>query len=279
MTNEYYYFISGLPEIHFDHAKTLPNRVELFWEALDQVEAEDRAAIRIIRYPIDNKNLCARLEKRDVPFIDGGNFTQDHLDRGLKDPDLLPSYMSDFIQNHAEQKRDFPQLNVFEDELTWIFFEFAAQFVHPFIRDWFCFDLDIRNILAGLNCRQYKRPCSSMIIGDNDVAEAVLKSQAADFGLIPIFPLAEKICELYKDNPLALEIGVDQIRWNKLEDIPSSSFFRIESLLAYFLKLDMVSRRQGLTTERGQERIDTLTDELKKSFQFSESFHHAGGTQ
>jgi hypothetical protein len=51
-----------------------------------------------------------------------------------------------------------------------------------FIRDWFAFDANLRNILTAINGRKFNLPYAQYLIGDSETVERLSKSHAADFG-------------------------------------------------------------------------------------------------
>ena len=63
--NQYYYFISGLPDFSFDSMK-LPFSVEEFREMLDEAIApEDKKLMETYFLSYDNDNLFRLLEKKE----------------------------------------------------------------------------------------------------------------------------------------------------------------------------------------------------------------------
>ncbi len=64
------------------------------------------------------------------------------------------------------------------------------------------------------------------------------------------------------DSPLALEKALDEIRWDKLSELTVFSYFEIETILAFLLKVEIVERWQSLDSTFGTERLEKLLTEL-----------------
>lgn len=278
MQRNYYYLVSGLPDIIIDSGKKVPPVKEFISEAAELISTEDAQLLSLLRYPIDNKNLIGILEEKNGPFDPRGNFSLEDLELAVKAPDNLPEYMQTFIESFKEGKTPYPGLSA-EDHLTWLFYDEMKQHKNKFISEWFSFDQGLRNVLAGLNCRKIPSdteekgsPFSlqSVIIGHDDVTELIHKSTAQDFSLGPVFPWAEKILSLPDGNLTEHEKAIDDLRWNVLDELTTFTYFRIETVLAFCIKLDIVERWLRLDPETGKERLEKLTEELVSGFHMKE---------
>ncbi|MFO7842761.1 MAG: DUF2764 family protein, partial [Bacteroidales bacterium] len=111
------------------------------------------------------------------------------------------------------------------------------------------------------------------LIGNNWVAEQMAKSSAKDFDLSVDLPLAVDVIALAeKDNFLAREKGLDQMRWDKVEEMTLFDYFSIEVVLAYIIELDIAYRWLGLDEETGREMFRKIIDNLKSSYEFPKEF-------
>lgn len=276
MPRSYYYLVAGLPDIILDNTKKGLSVTDFVDELSEQVHTQDVALFTILRLCFDNKNLINLLEKQEKELDNRGNFSRETLEQEIKIPEMLPHYMKTFIEAYKEGKFPFPELSV-EDQLNWLFYEEITMHPNAFIREWFSFDLNLRNVLAGLNCKRFSegsvkeeftRPHS--IICRNDVSELVLKSNAPDFSLSSRFSWVEKLLSFNQDNLVEYEKSIDTLRWEKLDELTTFTYFQIETILAFCIKLGMVERWQELDPEVGKEKLNKLLAELETSYTIME---------
>jgi hypothetical protein len=113
----------------------------------------------------------------------------------------------------------------------------------------------------------------NQLIGDNIVSNAILNSNAKDFGLDVELPYVSEIIALAEnDNLLAREKGIDQLKWDKVEDITLFDYFTIEVVLAYTIKLNIAYRWLELDEEIGRQMFGKIIENLKSGFEFPKEF-------
>ena len=278
MKGAYYYFISGLPELELDGSGDLPSFASFVCEAMEHLTSSDAALLRILRLPIDNGNLINILEKREAPFNEGGNYDEAELVREIAGPESMPEYMRIIIEAH---KSDVPIYNniTWEDQLNWLFYDYAEVAKNSFLRDWFSFDLNMGNLLSALKCREFnisferrldqrlENLCSQAIIGHNEVSETILESNAPDLSLAPLLPWVEDVLALDRTDLAGFEKGIDLIKWKWLDDMTSFNHFDIEVLLSYGIKLQMTQRWLSLDGAKGARRFNELLNGMEGVYQ------------
>lgn len=280
MSRNYYYLIAGLPDIALDETKKLTPLDEFISDISEKIDPQDAALLRVLRYPFDNHNLCALLEKREESFDPRGNYSIDEMEQEIKLPEHLPEYMKTFLEAHKEEKPLHPILTI-EDQLSWLFYEEMTQHENQFYRQWFTFDLNLRNVLAGLNCRQFSQQhdpsteqftLSRKILLRNETAESILKSSAPDFSLTQQNPWVERIVSSSQASLVELEKNIDLLRWEMLDILTTFSYFHIETILSFCIKLRMVERWQELEPDSGKEKLETLLAELNTEYEIAKEF-------
>ena len=282
MTSNYYYLVAGLPELLLDEGKQPLSSGDFLQDAAEQLDAADLRILNLLRLPYDNKNLLSLLLKSEQPFDPRGSISEEALTAGLKFPDELPEYMQQFIEAFRENRSPAPGL-VPDDQLAWFFYDAMLQQENEFIREWFTFDLQLRNAAAGINCRkefahlealatERDKPVSSVIVGRDEVAEALLRSNAPDFGLSAIVPWADRIFSLSRGSFPEFEKGIDSLRWEVLDEMTVDAYFRAETVMAFFIKLTIVERWLTLEPAAGREWFDRLLEELKASYSVPADF-------
>lgn len=271
MRQQYYYFVSSLPDIVLDERQDLPEPNDFMLLANEHVSDKDLELLSILCMPADNKNLLIIINKESDRLLSGGRLSKDDLARGLKDPQDLPKHMADFLSDIGPVG-PMPKDISPADQLSWHFYEFAISHENDFIRKWFSFDLNMRNLLAGLSCRKYGFPLQQHIISVNDAAELMLKSHASDFSLSSIFPHADKVCWLDPNNPVAFQKAIDEIRWDYACELTDLSYFQVENVLSFMIRLDLACRWNNLKHDIGKKQFEKYTKELSSQFQFTKEF-------
>ena len=154
-----------------------------------------------------------------------------------------------------------------------MYFDYVLETKNKFLKQWFEFNQNVTNILIGLNCRAYDFDVEKQIIGDNEVSKAIANSNAKDFGLGVDLPyVSDIIIQAEKENLMAREKGLDQIKWDKVEEITLFDYFTIEVVLAYTIKLDLAYRWLELDEEKGRKMFSKIINDLKFGFEFSKEF-------
>ncbi len=282
MGNNYYFLVAGLPDLILDEGKNVPSFSEYITELEEQVSSGDLELLRCIRLPIDNSNLITVLQNSKKEFDPRGNFTRDEIASAIKNGDGLPDYMLTFLEAYRENRLPSSLLTT-EDQLNWFFYE--QMIVHPnqFIREWFTFELNLRNLIAGINSRkglehfdalgsERERSVAAVLIGVNDEAEMILRSNAPDFGLSSQLSWVERVINLSRSTLLEFEKGIDLLRWDMLNELTTFSYFSIETVIAFTIKLMMVERWKKLDVQTGKVVLERLVEELQATYSVPADF-------
>jgi hypothetical protein len=282
MTGNYYYLVAGLPDLFLDEGKQPLSCIESISEIREQLSGCDAGLFSFLQYPFDNRNLVSLLTENSDVFDARGYFTEEELTASLKVPEDLPGYMQLFLEAHGENRSPQQGLTP-EDRLAWFFYEEACDNANTFIREWFTFDRNLRNVIAGINCRKElshldelgtdrDKAASALVVGRDEVAEAVMRSNAADFGIASQFPYVERVVALARKDVQEFEKGIDNLRWEMLDEMTTFSYFGAETVFAFFIKLTIVERWMALDPETGKEKRDRLLEELMASYTVPREF-------
>ncbi len=268
----YYYLVAGLPDILIDQKKISFSIADFKEDMAYHLHPGDYKLVELLFLPADNTNLLNLLTKSGEEFDDSGKYTRDELEEEIREPDSLPGYMQRFITAYKSESPLFGGLS-WEDQLTWLYYDYVTNISNGFMRDWFEFDLNIRNIVAGINVRKHKLKGDKYLIGDNYVVQAVRKSTLKDFGLGNDFEYMEKLISVQdNDNLLERERAMDIMRWEYLDEANTFNYFTVEVLLAFIIKLEMVQRWLDMDQETGRKLFRKLLDELEQSYEFPKEF-------
>jgi hypothetical protein len=275
MSAQYYYLVSSFPELSIDDKKTSFTYDSFLADCSAVLSPEDYQTLKHIRTVIDHKNIAAILNGSTSVFDTSGNYTQEYLSEELKVPDALPVYIQDFIVQHKEGKPPFPGYTV-EDQLNRLFLDSVKELKEGFVSQWFAFESSLRNILAALNVRYLHEHAAdddipvtleSGILGDDDITEFLKKSNAPDFALSGLVPWIEKIIRFDRSDIAGFELFIDKLRWEMAEELGLFSYFSLEAVLVYSIKLSIVLRWKKMDAEAGKEIFINLSNALLSGFE------------
>lgn len=273
--NYYHCLIAGLPDLFLDETEVNFSMQDFKDQLKNDLYRKDYRLVELLFLPYDNTNFFNILQENYDEFNSLGNFSMEEFERELNEEEALntlPVYMYSFANRFREDKKK-KTLKQWENDLTTEYFDYVLQVKNKFIQNWYTFEQNITNILAGLNCRKFELDPEEELIGDNFITEAIKSSTAKDFGLEVDFEEISQIINLAdKDSLLAREKGIDQFKWEKLNELTLFDYFSIEVVLAYTLKLKMIYRWMSLDEKTGKQMFDKLIQELKSSLEFPKEF-------
>lgn len=144
------------------------------------------------------------------------------------------------------------------DSLDAPFYEEALHGGNRFLREYFRFDLNLRNAKVRYLNRQLARDAEQDVLGidGGEFTEAAkVESVLAEADLI------------------AREKGLDDLTWAKVDALSTFHYFDLTAVLAYVTKLHIADRWLALDEARGRELFRKLVDEVRGTFkgvQFNE---------
>lgn len=268
----YYYLVAGLPDIVLDQKK-LPVTVSEFKEDLAyHLHEDDYELVKLLFLPFDNENLLNLLLKNDKPFNELGTYSRQFLEEEIKEPSALPAYFQQFILAYKNESPVYQGYS-WENQLTWLYYDYVLQVKNSFLRDWFEFDQHLKNIFSAFNVRKYKLPKENAYIGENFVTEGLKRSSLKDFGLTNDFSFMEKLVTMDdEETSMEKEKSLDMMRWDYLNELNTFNYFSIEVLIAFVIKLIMVVRWIQLDPETGRKMFKQIISELEESYEFPKEF-------
>ncbi|NDV46694.1 DUF2764 family protein [Paludibacter sp. 221] len=274
----YYYLIAGLPDIQLEDPKGVSTMDALKTDLEEQLSDEDMKLLNLIYAKYDNRNLLFYLQNKDAELNPLGALKADDWKELVslmeeseqpKDSRLLP-YIPDYYQAYKDENVSFNGISD-EDYLAGLYYEYAMQNNNEFLHNWFEFNLNINNLLAAIACRKYGFEPQQYIIGNNEIAQILRKSNARDFGLTGIFDELDAVVKISEEsNLLSREKQIDELKWNWLEEHTFFDYFTIERVLSFVLKCELINRWKPLTQEKGTKIFRELLDSLKEDVRFDE---------
>lgn len=269
----YYYLVAGLPDLQPDEVKSKNLLSGLKDEIFDHLHPEDRVLASNLYLSADNKNLLQIITKSGNPFVEGGNFSVEQLEDQLKEPGHpLPAYLQQFIQLVKSENFDSGGKSL-EVLLQEMYFEQMLAHENLFLANWFELQLNLGNLATAINCRKHKIPMEQQLIGNNSITEALLRSNARDFGIGQEFVEAEAVVVAFENNDITQrEKALDNLRWQWLEENVFFHYFTVEKVIAFLLQLQIVERWMKLDYEEGSRLFKELVRKLGSSYTLPEEF-------
>lgn len=115
----------------------------------------------------------------------------------------------------------------------------------PVYAAWRAFDADLREQLLGLRAAK---------LGWDAAAHTRSES--------PVFTTEETRAIFDEPDPLRAERRLFRLRWRFLDEIDRAHFMRLENLVVYALKLQLIEQLLAMSPERGRESLDTIRGRL-----------------
>ena len=138
-----------------------------------------------------------------------------------------------------------------ETKLGEAFYKEALVSRDPFIREYFRFDLNLRNAKVRYLNRELGRPAGQDIFlepegvfEEKDRAEAVLATH----------------------DILGRERGIDDLRWEKILALNVFDYFNIDTILGFIAREQIIERWVRLDEQTGRELFRRLVDEVRGTF-------------
>ena len=158
-------------------------------------------------------------------------------------------------------------LNGFVDkELTEDFYAAALRHRNRFLREYFRFDLNLRNAkVRYLNAQLGREADRDVMTGENpDAADADINGFRFDGGEFEEAARVDGI--LSGEDLLSREKALDDLLWEKIDSLATFHYFDIEAVLAYIAKLHIVNRWLSLDPEVGREQFRRLIKEIRGTY-------------
>ena len=138
-----------------------------------------------------------------------------------------------------------------DENLTREFYEDALKDDNRFLKEYYTFDLNVRNGKARFLNKAFERPL------DQDT----IKLETGEF---PEGPKLEEA--LNAPDLLSRERGLDSLMWDKINEITTFDYFDLEAILGFIARLHIIGRWFALDEKTGREMFRRLVDEVRGTF-------------
>ena len=153
-----------------------------------------------------------------------------------------------------------------EKDLDADFYAAALRQRNRFLREYFRFDLNLRNAkVRYLNAQLGREPDQDVMTGEDPEAEDVdidgFRFTGGEFEEAP------KVDGILADKDLvSREKGLDDLLWDKIDGLSTFHYFDIEAVLAYIAKLHIVTRWLNLDEEVGRDVFRRLLKDVRGTY-------------
>ena len=146
------------------------------------------------------------------------------------------------------------------------FYAGALKHRHPFLREYFRFDLNLRNTKVRWLNRVLGRPTGSDLI--TGLAQDGEPADLEGYRFRPgEFAEQERVeAVLAGSDLIERERGLDSLYWDKADALGSFHYFDLDAVLAFVVKLHIVDRWLVLDEESGRTMFRRLVDEVRGTF-------------
>jgi hypothetical protein len=281
MRREYHCLVAGLPELFIDTKKIDFILLNFKNQLREVLHSNDFKLIESLFWKYDNLNVLKLLKKPESEINELGNLSKTDFEEIfylVKDDALytyekeIPSYFGQIIDAYKNETPVFPDKE-WENQITQLYYNYLKTIDNQFIRKWFEFEMDLTNILTAANCRKYKIGIKNELIGNNEITEKLIKSNARDFGISYEFPKLESILRATEEeNIIDREKRIDLIKWELLDEWTFFYYFTIERIFAYTIKVEIIERWLKLDKETGNKLFSELLNSLETSYEFPKDF-------
>ncbi len=272
MSEQYYYLISSLPELN-TRGGLGEHQLESLQETIeDNLSDADRALFQYLVFRNDNKNLLFILRQREgvretprLSFHRPCAFSHQRLEEGLAGLGSLPRYMHRFLEERRSGRLSGAGRRL-ENRLTELYYDEALQAPNSFIRSYFYFKRDLKNIVSALNARRVGYPLEEVLLGQYELSERLLDHPGADFGLGLSHPYVAELAELIDERRFKeLEVAIDRIQLEYLDELTAFDYFGAAQVFAYFIKLSLSHRWLDLKRDAGLQELNVIIENVLRT--------------
>ena len=179
------------------------------------------------------------------------DITPDWKDSGEMSGDAFVDWLREGCSDSDRKLIDFLREGFAAENLNKDFYLRALSHRDRFLREYFRFDLNVRNAKVEYLNRELGRAAGTDIfLTDENGFE-----EEARLGAV-----------LGSGDILSREKGIDDLMWEKIESLTTFDYFDIDAILGFIAKLNIAMRWNRLDPETGKEMFSRIVKEVRGSF-------------
>lgn len=179
------------------------------------------------------------------------DITPDWKDSGEMSGDAFVDWLREGCSDSDRKLIDFLREGFAAENLNKDFYLRALSHRDRFLREYFRFDLNVRNAKVEYLNRELGRAAGTDIFltDENGFEEETRLGAVLGSGDI-----------------LSREKGIDDLMWEKIESLTTFDYFDIDAILGFIAKLNIAMRWNRLDPETGREMFSRIVKEVRGSF-------------
>ncbi len=272
MAKGYYYLISSLPELSLTDKDLQYDLVTYRDFIRNHLSEQDQSLLRTLYYLFDITNFTNLVKENGKDWSQEGYISKGEFEAMLKEPDTLPDFFREFHEETSELWYDWTEKQFYNNAMT-AYIKWGKHTPNHFLREWFHFNVNLKNLLVYSNCRRFGLTPSEDVLGDSPEAEYLRET---DFDIAELnwwdFPVDQLLVLLDNPNIAMREFLIDEFRWKQLDEMEERYAFGIERLLAFAIRLRIIARNLN-SEDEGKKRLNQLMEEITKDYSIPEKFN------
>ena len=174
-------------------------------------------------------------------------------------------YIEEIISSCTEKDRkliEFLMSGYLDENLNPEFYLKALTHKDKFIREYFRFDLNVRNAKVKYLNKALGRPADKDVLSFPEGTP----EQVMEFISEECEEAAALDNVLGAGDILSRERGLDDLMWAKIDNLTLFNYFDIDVILGFIAKLNIVARWFKLDEQTGRDMFKRLVDEVRGTF-------------
>lgn len=149
---------------------------------------------------------------------------------------------------------DFLRSGFNAEEMNEDFYKKALSHRNSFIRGYFSYDISVRNAKVDFINKAFGRPA---------LTDIMLPERRED----EIFDDLDKVCRILEGKDmLERERGLDELMWQRIDELTRLDFFNINTILGFIAKLQIVGRWLRLNEQTGRELFRQFVQDIRQTY-------------
>lgn len=273
----YYCLVAGLPDLLLNDDRHALTSLQFRLDMENELTPSDYQLLEWIYRPFDNKNLINLLLENGVEFDPLGNYPEDFLREQISAPTTIAGYLKILITGFKSGQFDRSPLQL-EKAIPELFYEAVLKTGNEFIRQWFAFERNVKNILTAVNSRKFGYQTAQQLVtaeSSDDLQEILLNANLRpELFIDEDIPYVDQIFRIVESGIQASEKekAIDHIKFTFSDDLTVFHYFTAELILSFAIKLLIIDRWRKLDDETGKVFLNRLVNNLEMSYSFADTF-------
>lgn len=175
-----------------------------------------------------------------------------NYDGGSFDYAALKASIVELLSEKDQQLVELLEEGFDENVLGKEFYEKAAESKNDFIRQYFDFDARLRNMKVNYLAKRLGKKGEDYLV---ELPEADFEEETQIRDILNDADFVER------------ERKMDELKWEKANDIARMDYFNMNTILAFLVKAKAVQRWSELDEKKGEEMFQKLVSEVRGTFE------------